>query len=879
MSNEKHARSGCAGTSAIYSKFCVQHFSGSEERRLHAACFQPKTAEQVCTFDKVSPCKHVQSSRLSSTTRLAGKAGPPQCLFSHPSQCRTSKIPEGNISTSTVADDLPSVRPVNGAKDLCVSYQLDSTGSQVSRYQSHRVFRRFSSCMPESNITSKTSKFDDNAPSRPGLDDQLREIEPDSPTVHGVPGSSVEPLEQPEVLTIRQDSKHYAKMPRHVSRQIRFTEADAIFTRPMQFRQLHCPERSTEQQAFVDILQPASPYEPEDEGKVAYDVVSRNRMVDQSRKYTLSGASPVTTVLPDDRCFCPRLGSSTQQHKVSGPLVPAGVPAALQPSRNDGSKEGNNNSEAVTDELVTNDHVRQSNSCVISTQRGRYEVTENDVYDVPGIACVGSPSDSYDSAIHSGPIQHRGRSALKVPRTVGVASTLLGDRTDIQGMGNSSNRPLRIEQSPRSSSICDTRSSGSECHIRRCIQSEVEVPVGVDFSPTLSNPASACSPQRRTGFVPISSPELGESLLAQRSEEPIPGPSNGDMRPTNPVSRCSDSEATNRCQANSFGSLADTGWAPMLNAWDEKQKSLLASGWRKSSLATYKPAWLRWCRWCIANNVARNNPAPQDLARFLTDLFLVDNLSHSTVCLHKSVVSTFCPVQSGPPLSSHIVVRQALKAIALNKPKVRKCNIWNVKDLCTYLENNEPCVSSLYEVSKRCAVLLLLCSGRRVHDLTLLHINEPNCTIESDYIIFWPEFGSKTDSASRRQSGWKLMKCDSNQNIDPVYWIKMLISVSRNRRGNMHNLFISTCGIAKPASRTIIGGWIKATLKDANIDGSAGSVRSAVASSSWLDNHNIEDILEKGNWQSANTFHRFYKKAVSGSNSTLNPLEKCFKSI
>lgn len=71
----------------------------------------------------------------------------------------------------------------------------------------------------------------------------------------------------------------------------------------------------------------------------------------------------------------------------------------------------------------------------------------------------------------------------------------------------------------------------------------------------------------------------------------------------------------------------------------------------------------------------------------------------------------------------------------------------------------------------------------------------------------------------------------------------------------------------KPASRSIIGGWIKKVLKDAGIESSPGSVRSAVASSSWLENTSIDQILSRGKWQSASTFHKFYRKEVLSDNN------------
>lgn len=77
--------------------------------------------------------------------------------------------------------------------------------------------------------------------------------------------------------------------------------------------------------------------------------------------------------------------------------------------------------------------------------------------------------------------------------------------------------------------------------------------------------------------------------------------------------------------------------------------------------------------------------------------------------------------------------------------------------------------------------------------------------------MFWPVFGSKTDSVDYRHSSWRLISNEHNKNLDPVYWAKHTISILENRRNatNCNNLFINIRGEPKPASKTLIAGWIK----------------------------------------------------------------------
>ncbi|XP_060810191.1 uncharacterized protein LOC132904278 [Amyelois transitella] len=297
---------------------------------------------------------------------------------------------------------------------------------------------------------------------------------------------------------------------------------------------------------------------------------------------------------------------------------------------------------------------------------------------------------------------------------------------------------------------------------------------------------------------------------------------------------------------------------------------MLKSGWRQSTLKTYKSAWMRWVRWAEQNHVNRNDPQGSDLARYLIDLSQKEGLSYKTILLHKSVVATLSNTNSSC-LSSHILVKHALKAISLKSPVPGKPPIWDVSHLLSYLSNCQKENSSLFRISQLTAILLLLCSGRRVHDLTLLDVTPQHMIIKENCIILWPRFGSKTDSCDYRQSGWKIIANENCQLLDPVYWIKQLVNASQSRRlecsQRLRNaLFLTVRGDPKPASRTVIGGWVKALLNEAGIKATPGSVRAAVASKNWVDNFPLDSILAQGNWRSAETFRQFYRREIMQNN-------------
>ncbi|KAF9810914.1 hypothetical protein SFRURICE_005340 [Spodoptera frugiperda] len=212
------------------------------------------------------------------------------------------------------------------------------------------------------------------------------------------------------------------------------------------------------------------------------------------------------------------------------------------------------------------------------------------------------------------------------------------------------------------------------------------------------------------------------------------------------------------------------GWAESLTGWNEDQIRLLRSSWRTSTLKTYKVAWDRWVSWSKKYNLDPFHPTGPMVARYLADLYLINKLSYNTILVHKSVVATLCNAEDAGQISSHTLVKHVLKSIALKKPVTHKPPVWNIDTLTSFLSSNTVDENNPFAASRHTATLLLLCSGRRVHDLTLLLVDSDHCVDDGSNIILKPMFGSKTDSDTHRQSGWRLLPNTTCKNLDPVFW-------------------------------------------------------------------------------------------------------------
>lgn len=382
------------------------------------------------------------------------------------------------------------------------------------------------------------------------------------------------------------------------------------------------------------------------------------------------------------------------------------------------------------------------------------------------------------------------------------------------------------------------------------------IQIGLDLSTTSHDTTSASTSGIVRRILPTNNLNLVQSILGTTTPQTSNGAFVENRESEIEFNRPANQLTCARNRSVTFSGLGRSGWTNELSTWSDADLKLLENSWRPSTLKTYKPIWQRWCKWAVLNDVRADNPSPQCLAKYLCFLFNQQKLAPRTTALPKSVVATFANPNHAEALSSHRIVKQVLKGIYARNPPQRKPIPWKIDDLINFLKTVSFDENSIFGVSRHTCILLLLASGRRVHDLTLLTIEDSGFGDSGEQIILWPRFGSKSDCSTYRESGWLLKSVANQENpLDLVRWVRNLISATSSRRNKINNLFIITKGEVKAASRSIIAGWIRTLFKEAGIDASAGSFKAVVSSDIWSSNKvNIDEVLKRGNWQCKNTF-------------------------
>ncbi|XP_049870954.1 uncharacterized protein LOC126370212 isoform X1 [Pectinophora gossypiella] len=787
-------------------------------------------------------------------------------LFSRSDHTEPSTFPIVGIRRENVPNDLSSVWTSQRTSGICKDHELDCPRTQTKRSKDCGLLRRLSAHAQRLSNSREPSRVCLKILRENGMASKLRKIFGNTNQGVGIFGNHLEHGQEPEGTRCPKNRTIIEKLKR--ANQNRSLELARCESNTRQAKLcVVCSASGT-----FTLQNPAQSVQPPTQEQTAYEVPdprscpARVRMVVGERSPGNTDLLSFSDNVHNNGCGRQGLGSNSKWPKVLGLLVSESTKVAQQPKR-------------------TLDGIRSSKTAGIGSKRTISDFTDGQPYErglhneTRGYEIPNSSSNngenskplseltmSLNSPLHTRSVQWDSRRSIEGKGSTGVASPRSSSRNDLPDSRSARDRLICIGEVCGGTSLCQRRRCRHGQPVYRRIQQDVAVQVGLDFSTTCVNSSSSSAPEVMQRSVPPGNPNMEQGVLGTGATEESARTPVQNPKPSILPSRSADQPTSPGDRPTEFGGMEGSGWIDHVNGWSEREVHLLKSAWRSSSLKTYRAVWAKWRNWALLNNVTVSNPSPQSLAKYLCFLFNQEKYAPRTVALHKSVVSTFSNPSQSETLSSHLLVRQVLKGIFSENPPKPKSLSWRIDDLLNFLKDYSFDEYSIFGVSRHTCVLLLLASGRRVHDLTLLSIGENSFEDNGEEIIFWPKFGSKTDTPSHRQSGWLLKSSeDQIQRLNIVFWVKRLISVTNTRRvsKNIESLFITTRGAVKSASRSIIAGWIRTLFKEAGISASAGSFRAAVSSDMWSSNlFNIEEVLKRGNWRSRNTFINYYFKEV-----------------
>lgn len=859
----------------------IDVFSDPQTRWRCTTNFQPQTVEQLYKGQEVSIVQPHKSTLVFTKQRLDGQTRFEPGLLPPTHSSPAPQIPESELQRSPLPNDLSPFWPVSGPRNLRCSYQLDCGLSEETQYSLCGVSGRFHADMSILPTTTGPGEVYNNFNAISRMDNQLQQISSGSDTTPRVFRGYLGHANQYQVPV-------GTKMP-NATQGITETDLQRQLvpqTGPVPNGETQlCLVRRSQREATLSnnaVLQPTIATIPttptiQNTGSSSY----RNELVGESGIQLITFTHGTRFTPAYDRCLRHRLGCAAESNVTIRSMDGGSAILARQLQRVICRSCSDSSQPPAAEGRTHTIADGQSHSSGLHKQRRWHKVKEAARSNKTTSSPTGSPQREFDSEILPRSVQHRRRRVISQQNQPRMASSSSSDEGNIQNVGNTRSGPLRIQDSTCGTGLCLPGSTRRKSPIPQCLSPPLEVQVGLVVPAAQSHTTSARASEFGPRSVHINNTAMGESILDGRLTAKSDSSTVSNPRPSTSTDRHDIGPSSTRGTENILGSMADSRWADLIKDWSGDEKSLLLSSWRKSTLNTYIPAWNKWKNWCMVHSIDFKIAEPSAVARYLAYLHNNEGLAYRTILVHKSAISTFTKT-SEQEVSSNFLVKQILRAISVSKVKKPKPPIWNPRQVLEHLSANSPDQSNLYQVSRRAAILLLLASGRRVHDLTLLRIGPEHLLDEENSLIMWPAFGSKTDTANHQQSGWKITQ-HPDINLNAIYWIRLLIKLSQHRRreGNWSELFITTRGESRPATRTIIAGWVKAVLREAGIEAPPGTIRSAVSSLNWLENYNMDQILSTGNWKQEHTFRTYYHKQIKDFNHSQSnvSLSQYFKAM
>lgn len=845
-----------------------ENFPSTKGKWQGETCVQSQASESVFESKTLSTYKSSENSRFHTGKRFSHENRPQKRLFPHSNSGKASSVSRLDIQRTNFQYDLLTLRARDGSPYIFKDNKLDSGLPEITRYPNGSLPRRLFTGVPKSRCVKTACQTDHTFVTKTGLCNKHGQDFCNSCEGGRVLGYSMELRKKHKKDANRKSQRN----PRADLQSCSGTYVELAGSKKSDRTTIFCivrgspgtaslPQVTNGMQQNTTVLCEEISYP--NRGSAGSRMVVREC---QSIFKHLDHGQP--NQLPNDRCFRLGLGSDAQRLSYIAAVDRGSVELALQPERDVGGAENNQRLRSDLDKSYSLNPDGQSNSSSLYKE-GRRDQIEDIVGNGQGATKILSQTRNCSGAsICSRSFQCGGRSSIQRTSPSGLVTFTDGEKDVVPEVGRPKHRSLRNEAIGSSPSLCVHRSDGPTSLLHQCVQSELAVPVSMGLSSTNTGSQSTEPLELGCGDIYLDRTSMGQSLLACGHQiKSCRCAISNTKSSTSPVGPC-NGPSSSRSKQFEFGGLEDSGWATQLSEWRKEDIELLRSSWRSSTLKSYKAAWCRWKKWAQENELNANNPSPDILARFLCYLSSCCKLAPNTIALHKSVVTTFANPGSSETIGSSPIVRRVMKAIQLKRPLSRQ-PIWDISAIIEWIFSNPPKEDSIFEVSRYVALILVLASGRRIHDLTLLHITDGHMEKRDDSIIFWPIFGSKTDSISHKQSGWQIK--GNGNGFDPVSWIEKLILISNPRREaieNLSTLFISTRGRVKAASRSIIAGWIRTAFKEVGIHASPGSIRSAVSSNSWENNLPLEDLLARGNWKRKDTFFKYYFKEIQRSKSS-----------
>lgn len=619
-------------------------------------------------------------------------------------------------------------------------------------------------------------------------------------------------------------------------------------------------------------------------------------LVDEQEEYRSGSSSNTVQTRRNSIHRCQQLGlrgdsgESGDVRKMDGERVQD----ALKQSRDVGHLEGSESLSRPLQGETAHDLLGQHNYGGLNKQTRRHQSLESDQLSLEALAQVGQVELCSKSKTHSGETEREGRCHVQNESSPSNRMVLGPSpaNTSMENMGVCDGRPVCDLPQPQATEVCVTSPGRVSLGDRRNEPGLEQVSV-VRISPVEHAGRNNTKDSGRQSGGDTNSPKMGEKKLVPTSSRPRSRPTNKTTNKSEHAHSTSHKSSLHKSQHVKPSRLEIIREKAVKQGFSEKVANRIANKVRPSSGNIYDSKWKRFSEWCENKQINPLKINVYQFTDFLNHLFEVEKLQVNTIKGYRTAVSGTLKLH-GNKIGDDERVKDLIANFCLNRPVNRQ--LYPKWDLCVVLNALmkppfEPISSaSMIFVTKKTAFLLLLASGARrseIHALDIkkfMHCKDPEkYWLAPNDTFLAKNFNTKTGKGDFKGFWIKNLKDFVGSDLEkdallcPVRCLKEYLKRTRNKRGNVRQLFVnSDCAskTAKPVHMNTISAWIKSLVAyayDTYTDGSgsllnraAHEIRAQAASYHLQINFSIEQIMEQCRWSQHTTFTNYYLRDVAG---------------
>lgn len=265
-----------------------------------------------------------------------------------------------------------------------------------------------------------------------------------------------------------------------------------------------------------------------------------------------------------------------------------------------------------------------------------------------------------------------------------------------------------------------------------------------------------------------------------------------------------------------------------------------------------------WAAFCRREKCSVLKPKAHYIIQFLTKKFK-EGVKAGTLNTYKSALSFVM----GERISKDPWIARLQKGFANLRPARPKYDhIYDLDPVLRFIENLYPLEElSLLELTYRLVLLLAVVTAHRKQTLSLIKIENISKT-RSGFEIEIPD-RIKTSRVGVHQPLLILPRFEDKPKLCVARTLEHYLEETKELRGEIRSLFITTTKPYKPASKDTISRWLKTCLNKAGIDEKFAphSIRHASTSTAFRRGVNVSIIKNLAGWsEKSRVFDMFYNR-------------------